>query len=189
MSKEELYMKYRNLIFKAIKDLNCQFKNDDEFQEYYDIGEIGLLKAINSYNPKIDSSSTFFYISIVNNIKKWFYLKMMGVRYINYIQKISFEENSERSRILEDLIPNNVNIEKEYIIREQNEILYKAIDKLKSQYKYIVTSFYGIKTPKKTYLELSKELKISRQAIAVKKNTALKQLKKHFEELGGIYYD
>lgn len=179
----ELYKKYKFLIYKVIKDIKCQFRNDDEWQEYYDAGELGLIQAINTYNKELNPTSSYFYTCIKNNILILFKSKTSDKRKINYLMKESLEEEIIDGKLIKDIIVDeNVDIEKYIIKKEEYELLYKAIDKLKPTYKKIICEYYGINQEPKTLEYLSKIYKISKQAISVKKENALKELRKIYKK-------
>lgn len=179
----ELYKKYKFLIYKVIKDIKCQFRNDDEWQEYYDAGELGLIQAINTYNKELSPTSSYFYTCIKNNILILFKSKTSDKRKINYLMKESLEEEIIEGKLIKDIIiDENVDIEKYIIKKEEYELLYKAIDKLKPAYKKIICEYYGINQEPKTLEYLSKIYKISKQAISVKKENALKELRKIYKK-------
>lgn len=183
MNNLELYKKYKFLIYKVIKDIKCQFRSDDEWQEYYDAGELGLIQAINTYKEEINPTSSYFYTCIKNNILILFKSKTSDKRKINYLMKESLEEEIIDGKLIKDIIVDeNVDIEKYIIKKEEYELLYKAIDKLKPTYKKIICEYYGINQEPKTLEYLSKIYKISKQAISVKKENALKELRKIYKK-------
>ena len=61
--KEKLYNQYKGLIFKVIKDLNCQWQTQDEWQEIFDTGELGLIKAINKV--EVDNLKTSYFYKYI----------------------------------------------------------------------------------------------------------------------------
>ena len=184
MNKEELYNKYKYLIYKVIKDLNCRYRTEEEWQEYYDFGEMGLLKAINTYDFR-NEKSTYFYKCIRREILWLFRYKGMNKRKINYLLLESLndklQDDAELYEIIED---QNVDIEKQILKNEKYEILYKAIDSLKPSYKDIICKYYGIKCKKYTLEEIALIYNTSRQALHFKKDNALKTLKKTLLENG-----
>ena len=190
MNKNELYEKYKFLIFNVMKDVNCFHRTDDEWQEYYDAGEMGLLNAIKQFDPNREEKISFFYKCIKTSILREFYLRKRNSRYINYLEKDSLDEEILDNKQLESLLADdNINIEEDFIKKEQNEILYKAIDMLKPTYKDIICRYYGINCKKEKLEKMAKSYGISRQALSVKKDNALKKLKKNIEKMGGIYFE
>lgn len=187
MTKQELYEKYSNLIYKVIKDINCNWKTEDEWQEYYDAGMLGLIKGINGYDNNQEQTTKYFYNCIRNGITRAFYYHSRYNHKVNYIEKDSLDDIYLDKKTYYEIYPDeNVNIEKELIKKEQNEILYKAIDMLKPTYKDIICKYYGIKCKKLTLERIAQNHKISRQAIQIKKNIALQILKRNLIKLGMV---
>ena len=183
MSKEELYDKYKFLVLKVIKDLHCQYKNREEFEEYIFNGTIGLLNAINKYDSNIPSSSSYFYTSIRNSILVFFTKRNYNKNKINYIEMISLDTLAENNFPIYELLPDQtINIEKDFIKKQEIKKLREYLNKLKPSYKKIICDFYGIDRDKKTLAEMSIEYGVSRQAVCVKKDNALKKLRKMFKE-------
>ena len=176
MTKHEMFFKYKNLVYKAIKDTHCNPRTEDEWQSYYDAGIIGLLKGIQGYDSNRELTTTYFYESIKRGIMYEFCYQSRAVRKINYIENESLD-NIEKKNFYEMIADENINIEKDFIKKEEYEDLYEAIDKLKPSYKEIICDYFGIKRPKKTLESMSKESHVSRQAMNAKKDNALKKLK------------
>ena len=190
MQKEKMYMEYRGLIFKAIKDLNCYYKTNDEYQEYFDSWEIGLLNALNNYDSTKNANSSYFYTCIINSIKRTFIYKKSNKRVINYLEKDSLDGGLLEDKDLYNIIADEtINIENEILKKEQYDILYKAINMLKPTYKEIICKYYGINCKKETLGEIAKNYNISRQALNAKKDNALQKIRKYYKSLGGDYYD
>ena len=187
MTKEQLLEKYKNLIYKVIKDTHCHYATDDEFQDYYDAGMIGLIYGINKFDASQQETTTYFVNCIKHGIYRFFHDKTKYVRKINYIEKESLDYIDDNDINLHEIIADeNVNIENEIIKKEQYEILYKAINMLKPSYRYIICHYYGVQCKKLTLEDMAKKYKISRQAVSVKKDCALRDLRKNMRKLGGI---
>lgn len=185
-NKEYLYNKYKGLIRKVIRDVNCQYRSEEEYQNYYDIGEIGLLMAINNFNISKEETTRYFYNSIKNSILQYFYYKSLDLRKINYINLIYLDYSvyDDSNGIIDIIKDENVDLEKDIIKNEIYESLYKAIDSLKPTYKDIICKYYGIKSKRYTLQELADIYNISRQAINVKRDNALKKLKQKIIKYG-----
>lgn len=184
--KERLYNKYYFLIFKVIKDLHCEYRNEEELEEYIYHGKVGLLNAINTFKGEKETS-TYFYTCIKNRIAFFFKRKDTNKRKINYLYKDSLDDITLTDSSLYELIPDeNVNIEEEIIKKDQISLLYKAIDMLKPTYKDIICYYYGIYKEQLTLTDLAKKFNVSRQAINIKKQNAIKELRKNMRKLGGL---
>ena len=184
--KERLYNKYYFLIFKVIKDLHCEYRNEEELEEFIYHGKVGLLNAINTFKGEKETS-TYFYTCIKNRIARFFKRKDTNKRRINYLYKDSLDDITLTDSSLYELIPDeNVNIEEEIIKKDQIELLYKAIDMLKPTYKDIICYYYGIYKKQISLTELAEKFNVSRQAINIKKQNAIKELRKNMRKLGGL---
>ena len=187
MTKEEMYDKYKALIPKVIRDMNCYYRTTDEYQELYDSGQIGLLQAINTFDFSKKATSTYMYACIKRNIMIYFHSKQMLKRKVNYLNNISIYTEVLEGKCLYEFIEDySINVEKEIITNDNYKILYKAIDMLKPSYKEIIIKYFGINCLPKTLEQIAKEKNVSRQAINVKKNNALKELKQKYLKLGGV---
>ena len=187
MDKLELYKQYEKLIGYCIKELHCKWKTEDEFQEYYDAGQIGLINAINKLDNSKEITTSYFVKSIKNEIRKTFYLKNMDVRKVNYTRLLRLDSPSQGEDNMINYIPDrNINIE-EYIIKQQQyEILYQAINLMKPKQKELILNYYGF-TGNKKLKDLFKNAKKS--TASERKKTALKNLKKIYLKLGGERID
>ena len=184
MTKEELYNKYKHLIFKVMKDINCQFKDQEEFQYFYDYGELGLLRAINDYDYRTDGS-TYFYICIKTSIMVSIQMKERHKRKINYINLLSLDlDNENNINNYEVIKDERIDLEKEILINDLENELHKCIKTLKPSYQNIICNYYGINTKEKTLEQIAKTYKTTKQSILVRRNKALQILKKKLLEKG-----
>lgn len=187
MDKLELYLKYEKLIGYCIGKLNCKWRTEDEWQEYYDAGQIGLLKAINKFDSSKELKISYFYNSIKNEITKMFYLNNMYVRKVNYMKLLRLDEPSEGEDSIINYIPDqNVNIEESIIKQQQYEILYQSINLMKPKQKELILNYYGF-TDNKKLKDLFANAKKS--TASERKKTALKNLKNIYLKLGGERID
>lgn len=187
MNKEELYNKYKFLILKVIKDLNCQYRNSEEYEEYIFSAKVGLLNAINNYNPEKISSSSYFYTSIKNSILLSFITKSYNKNKINYLKMASLDSPISEKSELKEIIPDtSINIEQDYLKKEECEFLYRCINKLKPIYKEIICDSFGIYRKPKSVEEISKKYGVSKQTIYVKQRNAISKLKNMYKKEGKI---
>lgn len=185
-NKEYLYNKYHFLIYRVIKDLHCQINSEEELEEYVFYGQVGLINAINNYNGE-KNTSTFFYKCIKNEIMVDFKRKNTNKRKINYIYKNSLDGETLTDNTLYEMIPDeSINIEEEYIKKEQYISLYKSINMLKPIYRDIICSYYGIYTERLTLEQIAKKYNITKQAINVKRQNAIKKLRKIMRKMGDL---
>ena len=170
--KYELYKQYRGLIFKVIKDLNCQWETQEDWQELFDAGELGLIRAINKV--EVDRINTrFFYAYIRNELLTYFYVKTMPKRYAKE-KPISIDKEIGEDRFLYEVIPDDTNIEQDLIKKEQVKTIKLALNLLPPKYKDILIKYYNLGYDLRT---IANDYNTSYQNIHATKKTALKLLK------------
>lgn len=179
--KEEQFLRNEKLIYLVLKKKGLLH----EQEELYDIGLIGLRKAINTYDSsKGYKESTYFYQCISNQISQYIYLQNMSKRKCpTSIISLDYQYEENDGDTFANLVQDpNVDIEEEIIKNERNKQLMNAINKLKPSYQEIIKKYYGIRTSHKTQEKIGKELGVTKSAIGDKRKRALKQLKKLLEE-------
>lgn len=116
---------------RQIKDIIKTFHHM-EYEDLYQVACIGLLKAIKSY----DTSKNIKFNSYMYNVVKNEIL--MSLRNNNTMKNSNMEEVSTEAQTTDDLtvmdtLKSDVNIEDEYLIKEEYRELYKLIDKYYSK--------------------------------------------------------
>lgn len=184
MNEEELYNEHKALIYMAIKQKHLYWSTDDEWQKYYDAGEIGLLKGIRTYDEtKGYKISTYLFACISREILRVIQLDNMPKRKNPYGKDISLnqivdDDSSDPSELI-DFIPADIDIEKEIENKIKLEHLYEALDHLKNKRsKEIIILYYGLHGNKEhTLEEIGNELGITKQRVASLKDKGIKKLK------------
>ena len=166
--REEKIINNLGLIYKVMKDLHCKTKNQEDFDEVFYYGLIGLIKGIDSQE---NDKSTYLYICIRNSISQLFTRRTMQKRQ-------GFEVQLED---IEEKIPSEINIEEEVILKDDIRRMLEALEKHK--YKNLIKENFGIGCEKKSIQEISKEYGISFQAVSKKRIAVLKWLKKELENV------
>ena len=116
---------------RQIKDIIRTFHHM-EYEDLYQVACIGLLKAIKSY----DTSKNIKFNSYMYNVVKNEIL--MTLRNNNTMKNSNMEEVSTEAQTTDDLtvmdtLKSDVNIEDEYLIKEEYKELYELIDKYYSK--------------------------------------------------------
>lgn len=116
---------------RQIKDIIKTFHHM-EYEDLYQVACIGLLKAIKSY----DTSKNIKFNSYMYNVVKNEIL--MSLRNNNTMKNSNMEEVSTEAQTTDDLtvmdtLKSDVNIEDEYLIKEEYKELYELIDKYYSK--------------------------------------------------------
>lgn len=176
------------LINLMIKKLHCQWKTNDEYQEYFDSGLEGLIKGAKSYNESKGAPSTYLCACIKRDIMKCFVLKNTSKRCnpagfdLSLNKCINDEENSEFGDFIPD---NNVDIEKEVEQKMEYERLLNAINNLKNEKdKIAIKMYYGIDGYQElgSYQEIGQKMGVTREMIRVRLERAKKKLKQYLEK-------
>ncbi len=192
MSDEErnnLIINNLGLIYLVIKKMKLSWNTDDEFQNYYDYGLDGLIKASKNYDTNQDTKfSSFACVCIKNNIARHLYLKTMPKRFnpngtdisLNYIVNEDYKNKTEYGDFIADP---NVNIEKEIEKKLEIEKLINAINNLKNEKdKISIKMYYGIEGFREhTLEEVANKLGVTKEMIRVRVSRARKKLKEYLE--------
>lgn len=147
-------------------------KVNSDYDDYYQVGVIGLINATKTYNYNFKISfSTYAYICIKNEVLK--YIKKNEKKYI------SIEEKVNDDLCIEDTIEDeNCNIIENIIINETNEELYEILDKnLNDMERQIIKMSYGIGCREYKQREIADILNIQQYKVSRIKNRLLKYLK------------
>ena len=116
---------------RQIKDIIRTFHHM-EYEDLYQVACIGLLKAIKSYDTsKNIKFNSYMYNVVINEI-------LMTLRNNNTMKNSNMEEVSTEAQTTDDLtvmdtLKSDVNIEDEYLVKEEYRELYKLIDKYYSK--------------------------------------------------------
>lgn len=154
--------------------LNKYFHRWDE--DMFQIGCIGLLKAVRTYDAsKNVAKSTYYTKCIKNEIDCINRKNNMKKRICN---KISLSSNIAENIELQDILPSSYSIEEELIKKETLELLYKMVDELSSLDKTILILSFGLfNSEKKTQEEISKIIGVSQASISRRIKKILIKLK------------
>lgn len=165
---DNLIISNQGLIGKVIKDLKCYWRTEDEFQDLYDAGMIGLIKGAKEYKKELSSISTYLYTCIKNEICKSIYLSEMQKRKINKKVYLSFDQpcaDDDTTTIGELIRDEKVNIENDIINSITREEVRNAISKLKPRYQQILKLKYGIECEQQSIVNIAKILGCSRKNV------------------------
>ncbi|MBR1376695.1 MAG: sigma-70 family RNA polymerase sigma factor [Bacilli bacterium] len=165
-------MKLINFVMKKM-NLNSSI----DFDDYYQVGTIGLIYASKNYNSNLKISfSTYAYTCIKNEILK--YIKSNQ----NKKYDISLDEQIYDNLILEETIADNSieNAIDTIIIEESNKELYRVLnDELTDDEKIIVKKLYGLGCEQYKQTEVAKKLNIPQYKISRIRDRLFKKVKKY----------
>jgi len=170
-----------------------------------------IFKAIKMYKflyriPNTYHNDILKYYRVKDNLEKKYnrpptkeeLVKAMGIK-LNHLDTIidlldqnkfvnlSDFINKAKNITYEDVVcSDRTNVDSIYSLRERREKIFKALESLTDREKRIIISYYGLSDVKFNLKELSKDLGITKEAVRVIKNKALKKLEandKHLKEL------
>lgn len=187
MDVDNLIIENQKLIYKVIKDMNCVYKTEDEFQELYDAGLEGLIKSAKTYNETKGKPSTWLYPGIQNKIKNYFTISNAQKRKNQSGRDISLYEKSyndeDALEIIDTIKDPNINIEEDLENQLEIEKMMYAIDKvLTARERKLICQRYGLNGYREySYKELEQQENVSHQAIGHVLKMAKLKLKKYLE--------
>ena len=185
--KDEIVKRNLGLITKVINDLHCRYNIIDEYDDLYQIGAIGLVRAAEKYDKTKTKESTYFYTCIRNQILQHFTLNTMKKR---KEFTISLYTDIGENRELIDVIPDSKDIEKELITLETRNQVRKALNKMKNRkYKLYVMEYYGIDRPAINMRQISKKYGVSHQCVQECVKRGLEILRKELKNEKNIFKD
>lgn len=161
-----------NLVPFVIKKMNIFDMSD--YEDYYQVGVIGLIYASKKYNKDLKISfSTFAYVCIKNEILK-FLMK-------NNKNNISLDEYISEDITIKDIIADeNCNIIEEIMFDELCSLLHEIINnKLSDIEKKIIKMYYGIGCREYKQKEIADILNIKQYTVSRIKNKAIDKLRKY----------
>lgn len=159
-----------NLVHHVInKYYKC---NKNDYDDYYQVGVIGLINASKNYNPSLDASfSTYAYACIKNEILK--YIKKNETNYIS-LEETVYDDIRVEDTIEDERIKPNIS----GIINDESK------DEMSSQLQYflgsdeiVIRMLYVIGCKNYKQKEIEKILNILQYKISRIKNKALKEMK------------
>lgn len=186
---DELILKNIPLIYKCIKDMHLYWNTEDEFQDYYDAGLLGLIKGVKTYNESKSKPSTYLYQCIKNEIGQEIKMSNCQKRIINKMYKSSLSEmvsNDGDLTYLDILIDPDVDIENDIIRKEKIEELINAVNHLTNEKdKLFICEFYGLMGYERlSSKDIQKKYSITYQVVYTRLRRAKKKIKEYLEKKG-----
>lgn len=187
MNEEQMILNNLPLIYKSIKKMRLRWETEDEWQDYYDSGLIGLIKGIRTFDEsKGYTLSTYLIPCIENEIKHYLSSKNALVRQningrdISINEFLGDEENDEKLSILQD---KRVSVEKEAIRNVQIDEIIHCLNKMENKKDVVVTKlYYGLDGfPELNYKEIASLFKVSINMIMMRIERAIRNIKKEIE--------
>ena len=164
-------IEYEAMMYSILKKYGLYNKRED----YIDICYIGYAKALKKYDSSKSKTTTYIYKCIENEL-------MQCLRKEN-AKKRQREESSldyvydDHGHDLEDLISNDVDIENDFIEKEESIKLFDTIKRLTKKEQYIIKSCFGIDCDEKTQDEIGQCLGIKQAQVSRLKDKILIKLR------------
>lgn len=185
MNEEELILNNMLLINKCIKDMHLYWKTEDEYQNYYDDGLIGLINGVKTFDESKNTKLvTYLYTCIKNSISRGIRASLYDKRKIHKETLVSLDEHlkdNPTATYKDMLIDPDVNIEedleKKYKIAE---VIHAINAKLNPSQKRVFCKYYGIEGYKeRSAKEIAKEENRSLTAITTSISNSQRKIRRY----------
>lgn len=155
--------------------------SDKDFDDIISIGTIGLIKAINTFDPsKGNRLVTYASKCIENEILMYFRSEKKKSREVSLYEPLGTDKDGNSISLLDIIESDSKDMLVEYATNEQLSWLFKNIEKLLTPFEFnIIKKRYGIFGEKETtQREIASELGISRSYVSRIEKKCLEKLKK-----------
>ena len=163
----QIMIEYEAMMYSILKKYGLYNKRED----YIDICYIGYAKALKKYDSSKSKPTTYIYKCIENELLQY-------LRKENAIKRQREELSmdyiyDDKGHSLNDIVANDVDIENNFIKKEQNKELYNSIKNLTKREQYIIKSFFGLNCEAKTQYEIGEYLGITQTQVSRLKDKIL----------------
>lgn len=175
---DKMFLDNQKLIYFVINKMGIKYN----FQECYEAGEIGLIRATKTF----DESKGFKFSSYA--IK---FIKYEICKYLQYtnrkrrkgnLKDISLDTDIKQNITLLEIIDSGIDIENDCIEKEKINLLNTIIEILEPNDNYMIKHYFGLgKYEKKTQKQIAKELKVEQKFVSYRINRAFKIIRKIME--------
>jgi len=168
--EDELIVSLAYLVHSVV----YRYKRFDNYEDLYQEGMIGLIKAVKQYNSDTSFHFTRYAMwwikaRVVRSIKKLNLIKVSGDDNVKYFMQYDIKE----SDIIEENDP-----EKSAILTEEIENLHSMIDSLPEKHQQVIKMRYGLHNTKEHNLQdLGDKLDMTREGIRQLEHRILNKLK------------
>ncbi len=195
LSNEELMQCFERVDEPEIKDkillhnLRLVFSISKKYEDSYleaddliDIGIIGLIKAINGFNPTRGKFSSYAGSCIEKEILAYLKVNRKYKKGILHLDEPISQDNNGESLSLKETLSNPINIEEEVMDNVMFEELRKAIKRLSRNEQEIITKYFGIDCDCMSLDQIAEELGYKKWNTSRIKKIALTKLKNYLEK-------
>ena len=187
MNEEQMILDNLPLIYTCIKKMHLRWETEDEWQEYYGSGLIGLIKGVRSFDESKGYTLSTYLIPCIENEIKHHLVSKTALRRLNIKgtdisinEFLGDEENDEKLSILQD---KRVSVEKEAIRNVQIDEIIHCLNKMENKKDVVVTKlYYGLDGfPQMNYTEIASLFKVSINMIMMRVERAIRKIKEEIE--------
>lgn len=182
-AKELIINKYKGTILSFInKYYNGYTMSNELKQDLISEGYYAILKSINDYDETKAKFSTFVYIQVRNSVQLGLKQTMKSLKYGEKSFDSELNSSSEdKDTTLYDVVKDeSVDIEKDYIDRDEKERMWSIIYKLCTPNE--ISTFKLLAKDDLSYEDIAKELGTTVSAICRRKDRGTKKIKKYLEK-------
>lgn len=158
----------------------------EETDDLISIGTIGLIKAINTFNPdKSTRLSTYAARCIENELLMFLRARKKHSREVSLYEPIGTDKEGNEISLLDVIESTPVDIVEDYFIKENTSYLLQSMKNVLSEKEYLVICYrYGLYGQKEqNQREIAKKLSISRSYVSRIEKNALIKLRTLFPEI------
>lgn len=192
---DDLVLNNLPLIKKCMKDMfdkgSLIVKSEEEFENVYFAGLLGLVQSASKYDPAKSSQANFFYICIRNSILHYFYLSSMKKRMLDKFIDISLDNrvyinDIDSDRLADFIEDERVNVEKEVENKIILEEILQDINNMKNQRNAeVIKMYHGLDGYKEmNFGDIGKALNVSKTMAHVRYHKGMVELKNKIESRG-----
>lgn len=187
MNEEQIILDNLPLIYKSIKKMRLRWKTEDEWQDYYDSGLVGLINGVRTFDESKGYTLSTYLIPCIENEIKHHLVSKTALRRLNIKgtdisinEFIDDEDYEEKLSILQD---KRVSVEKEAIRNVQIDEIIHCLNKMENKKDVVVTKlYYGLDGfPELNYKEIASLFKVSINMIMMRIERTIKNIKKEIE--------
>ena len=166
MTREEMILNNQGLVGYVIKKLHLS----NIFFEVYDLGLIGLINAVDTYDEKKGIFSSYAYMCIEHEITHYLRKKRFNT--------VSLDEDLFETKKLKDMIRDEYDLEKDVEKREMISYIYDNFNCLnEKEIKCLIWNYGLFGNEKQCQSDIAKKLNVSQPHVSRMINSAIKKLR------------
>lgn len=170
-------LEHEGIMYNVLK----QYGLYDKREEYIDLCYIGYSKALKSFDSAKGKLKSYIYNCVENEILSEL-RKQKAQKRQRYECSLD-DDYDDRGHTFNDIIADDIDLERDIICEETNRELCEAVNKLANDERFIIANLFKLGDHNYTPNKICKVLNITTDQMEVIKNVALAKLK---EMLGDI---